>query len=354
MVHVTTQDVCVRFPYVITLAISALDDLSVFQKISGSFRDVLRRLIKKTSAINGQQPIFCKRQTLASEVGCSIPTIYRALERFEKEGWITREWHACAGFRGSESHITFTKALCELLGLPTEGKSNRAEPKKARAPALQQSSSLPIIADRSTEDQVLETQPLQGQPATSGGSVDKSTEKQPPKTIRFGQFRIPSELSWLISDQDMIPSGVLGLMKLATSVGQRLSDVVSFAMQAVKKFRGRQLFAYLRTLITSGKDWGFMEGQRIQGVESKAKAVEVKNAHKQFCESIRGLYFRSVDGSKAFAVGANGYANGAWVKTVSERGVVIAGGLPSIPEAFAAAVNAGRIVECSASEFDQF
>lgn len=125
-------------------------------------------------------------------------------------------------------------------------------------------------------------------------------------------------------------------------------------MQTLKKFHGRQLFAYLRSLISSGKDWSYMEGQRAQGVVAEAKAVQEKNAHKQFCESIRGLYFKSVDGTRAFAVGANGYANGAWVKTVNERGMVVGGGLPSIPEAFAAAVNAGRIVECSADEFNQF
>ena len=108
----------INYPYRITLAVSLVGDLSIFRSLPSSYREILGRLIKKVSATNGRQAIFCKRETLAAEVGCSLPTVYRALHCFEANGWIDRDWQACVGLRGSESHITFSDELCKLLQLP--------------------------------------------------------------------------------------------------------------------------------------------------------------------------------------------------------------------------------------------
>lgn len=372
----TTQGESVRFPYEITLAVSIVDDLSVFKPIPSSYRDILRRLIKKVSSKNGQQAIFAKRETLAFESGCSLPTVYRALDRFEKEGWIERDWQPCAGLRGSESHITLSGVLCQLLLLPSRESNHRQkplvmeEPPHAKAAEYQYPACeatplpLPITNDTSPEYQGNNQLLKKDQPDLPSEPVDKNvttnespTPKDlPVKSIRFGKFTIPSELAWLISDQELSPTGVLSLMKLAKSVGQRLSDIVSITAKYLRKLRGGRLYAYLATLARSERDWAWIakesrtESAKIE--QDASSAEEASDLISKAKESINGCWFKTLDGLQVFHVGGGMYKNGAQVFE-KRGGSWITAGLPTLDSKFMNAIKAMRLIPCEPGTIPQ-
>lgn len=374
MVHSATLDVCTRFPYAITLAVSATDDLEVFKRLPGSFRDILRRLIKKVSAKDGQQPIFCKRETLAEEVHCGIATVYRALKRFEAEGWLERDWRACVGLRGSESHITFTEQLCKLLQLPARSsrktEAGADEPDLPEIPATEppplpacetvsaqaevpapEDLGLPISDDRSTSYQGL-IQPLkEEQPVACDGPVDKAkSETPPPKTsVRFGKFAIPMDLAWLVEDKGMNPTGVLSLMKMASSVGQRLSDIVSQTTAPLKKLYGRGLYAYLRSLAKTDKDWAYLARKEREAEEdAAAKKAALSDLDRLLAlakASPEGLWFQERGGQRVFHVAGGGYTEGGLVYTRTGSGLDVRG-MPRLWADFPAAIQKGLVMQC--------
>lgn len=334
---------CTRFPYAIVLAISAVDDLDVFKRMPANFCSVLRRLIKKVSAKDGQQPIFCKRETLAREAGCSTPTVYRALTRFEKEGLIERDWQACAGLRGSESHITFSEKLCSLLALPCKPTSLEASKEDTPPPAL------PITGDRSTSYQGKALQLLsEGQPSPGPAAVEK--EEKPPKTsIRIGGFSIPVELAWLIEDQGIQPTGLLRLMKAASNVQQRLSDVVALSAAYLRKLTGRRLFAYLNTLISSDRDWAWMARKQRQADADKTTELEQNQQEHSLLTSAKaspfGLWFKTLKGGRVIHIGAASCPSGAAVFEKKGK-TVISLSMPTLTPDFLKAIELGHVIPC--------
>lgn len=356
MVHRTSHKVCTRYPYTILLAISAVDSQPIFKRIPASHTNILRRLIKKVSATNGQQPIFCKRETLANESGCSLPTIYRALTRFEQEGWIERDWQACVGLRGSESHITFSESLCALLQLPVikEETEDLLEEEEAENPASDSvpDALLPLTSCTSTDNQGSALQLLsEVHSGASAEPVDKNpTAKANPSSFtKIGKFSIPADLAWLVTDQGIKPSAVLMLMKAASQMKQRLSDISALSAQYLRKLSGQRLVAYLMTLIRSDRDWAWLankkRGDDAVSAQKQARKEEGSNLLQKAKAAVQGLWMRTKDGKQVIEVGGGGCADGAAVYRLHGKSVLTTV-MPTLTEDFLMAVERGILVAC--------
>lgn len=198
------------YPSMISRAITMLDEDPFLRALPRTVWSVLFRLIKKINVNELQKPIFASRETLAKESFESLPNLSRQLRKLEEEGVITRNQKARAGLKGSSSEIHFTnKAIRAMrLDLPAPGELN---------------------------------QPVKKRSTGSDGTVSYEDTG----LIRYGAFRIPSDLTKLIHQGGMKATAVLKLMKIASHAGQKLSEVVAALGNKIFGLIGRQLFAYI-------------------------------------------------------------------------------------------------------------
>ncbi len=101
-----------------------------------------------------------------------------------------------------------------------------------------------------------------------------STKKHPGRGafVRINNQAVPFDLAPLVEHQGLNASGLFLLMRLARKSGRRLSDIVSVAGHALGALRGRELFAYLKSLLEKPIDFGYVA--RTQ----KARAEEERTA----------------------------------------------------------------------------
>ena len=101
----------------------------------------------------------------------------------------------------------------------------------------------------------------------------------------------------------MKATGVLSLMKLASSRKQRLSDVVQATKKYLEGLTDRGLFAYLRKLVLSEKDYGTVVQQDNQ-VQAEAQ-MKTRIAHKSI--ELEGRAYSTRDGKVRVFVRGNGF-----------------------------------------------
>lgn len=331
-----------RYPWTISNAVSLVDELPAFLSLPDSFTAVLRRLIKKVGKDDGQRPILARRQTLAEETGKSVETIYRALREFESKGWIEeREKRAGIGLKGSDSEITFTKALCDLLQLPYEGKRS-ATPK----PPVTNDRSLKAIAISSLKQPSLKEQPAEPskkQPQLSTTKPGDSDQREEETVVRIDGKSVPKELAWLVLDRGLPLTGLFALMKQARKHGKRLSDVVECVSQYLNKLEGRGLFAYLNKLVVLERDfaWDVRQRREAQDVESRQKADKDRLA--KAAETLNGRWFVSRNSGAIFAI------ERAWVRMIAFDGLGLIRNSSMLMEAaLLDAIEAGLVIPCEA------
>lgn len=328
------------YPWVICHAVAMVDELEVFRALPDSYGTVLRRLIKKVGKDDGQRPIYARRHTLAEETGKSVETIYRALREFESKGWIEeREKRAGVGLRGSDSEITFTKALCDLLELPYEGKKARVK-RESKPPVIDGSSNNAIAIGFSIKQSPSEKHPSEfpKKPKLSTG-----TQEEGEKVVRIDGKSVPKELAWLIIEQDLSLPGLFALMRQAKKNGKVLSDVVECVAQHLKKLDGRNVFAYLNALVMKNRDFAWEIRQRREQVEqNKLKQKEVQRLWTAAGE-LNGKWFISKVSGAVFTVERD------WIRMFSfdDSGRVQEGSKP-LNTAFLDAVEDGELRPCDA------
>jgi len=348
------------YPWVICHAVAMVDDLPAFRTLPDSYGQVLRRLIKKVGKDDGKRAILARRQTIAEEAGKSVETVYRALREFETRGWIEqREKKAGDGLLGSDSEISFTKRLCDLLDLPYEGKA-----KKPRTTPREQP---PVINDRSNSVIVVSSiQPsLKEQPAEleqnheklstmDDQAVDSSPVKleiktqhkesgwvDDPNIVRIEGKSVPKELVWLVQDCGLSLSGLFSLMKQARNKNKLLSDVVECVKQYLGKLEGRALFAYLSKLISLERDFAWEVRQRGEK-ETEAKQKEIdKDRLTAALTKLHGQWFMSKRSGSIFEVD-RGSIRKLWF---DDSGRVREGYKP-VNSAFLDAIEAGSFARC--------
>lgn len=287
----------VIYPSAISRACAAIDETVMLMSCPDGYLRVLIRLIKKIDCQMPWKPIFASRETISRESGKSLETVARALRWFEEHGIITRNKRARKNLKGSVSPIAFSTVFLKAVGL--------------EKPDAESAKQLPkLCADTDSREDAHAT-PLPDAPGGSPVKTDASIsvnqavskrEQSGTRALRVQGFVVPEDLSWLCTRQGLAPTALFALMKMAKSVGQTLSLVVEATRHYLANIKGRNLFAYLRKLIKSGKDFVYVAQTQKAEACKKQEAAALDAAR----ESLAGKRLERADGSKRFWVEKNG------------------------------------------------
>ena len=305
----------IRYPYAIVRACSELPYLSPFVAMPDGFLRVVLKIVQKINLRNPFSEIFASRKTLADEAGKSLDTVHRSIQWLEQNNLIERERKARAGLRGSRSPLVPTKSLLLALGLVDE-RGVPVETKKAAK-----------AAPAGVDDGQLTTSSSNGPELTP--STTTSAREEGGYT-RIGAVCLPTDLIWLCS-KGLSPFAVLGLMKRARTASQRLSDVVHAAKKYLDNLKANQLYAYLQTLLTSGRDFSAPYREEVKKDEEKRE----KSYLLEKAEIYEGRRFTSRKTGKVYQV-----ESGVIRETVNGQSRVT-----PFNRAFLEALEAGKLVQ---------
>jgi hypothetical protein len=242
-----------------------LDESSTFKDVPDGYIRVIFRIIKKINLKQLDSPIFASRAKIAEESGKSVETVHRAVRWLEERGLVEREQRARPELRGSTSPLVPTSKLLDALLLSEQTKTSINDTPQPKVPA--------------------------SRPA-----------RQESRFERIGKVMLPVDLAWLVKEQGMNCSGVLHLMKLAGQAKQRLSSVVAATKKYLEKLEGRELYAYLRALLSKGKDFGHRATEEARNNAD----VEERDYLKRKVEAWAGRTFASQDDKLVVTVESSG------------------------------------------------
>lgn len=290
------------YPSMIARACSALDESPIFRDMPDGYLRVIFRIIKKINLIRLNSPIVASRGTIAEESGKSVETVHRVIKWLEDRGLIERVQKARAGLRGSSSPLIPTPRLLDALLLSDSTHAGKTPILAPRAPA-------PVSSVTAASPQ-----------EHSNGNFET-----------FGKLKLPGDLAWLVRDRGLQGTGVLQLMKLAKQAKQRLSDVVGATRQYLEKLEGRRLYAYLRALLGSKRDFG----ARAQAASTEACEHRQHRYLQEKAAAFAGQTFQSRDAELLVTVDACGML-------IEER----SGRRAARPmcQSFLDAISAGRLI----------
>ncbi|WP_316157720.1 helix-turn-helix domain-containing protein [Cupriavidus sp. BIC8F] len=248
-------------------------------------RQVLATLVR--FALNQKDPsalAFIKKATIAQHLGISEATVYRALGALEDAGLIKRERQQRTRAQLEVvGRIGFCAKLLRCIGIAS--------------PQLQSTVHVPACSDESGASTRIA--PVSG----VNKAIQSSTKKHPgPGSFLLIDGRtVPVDLAPLVSDQALKMSALFLLMKLARTAGHRLSDVVSAAGNALRALRGRELFAYLKSLLEKPVDYGHVvRTWKLREDEERAAEARAAQERQQIAELVeryRGKRVSAPDGS---------------------------------------------------------
>ena len=234
----------VVYPSLISRACATLDESPMFKDAPDGYLRVILRIIKKINLKRLSAPILASRATLAEESGKSVETVHRVVRWLEERGLVQRQQRARPELRGSSSPLIPTQQLLDALLLSE--------------------------AARTAVDDAHPAQKTKPSSATAAPIATQSTARTTNHTSlfeRIGKVLLPRDLAWLVKEQGMNCSGVLHLMKLAGKTKQRLSNVVAATQKYLQGLEGRELFAYIRALLSKGQDFGQRATEQARGNE---------------------------------------------------------------------------------------
>ncbi|CAG9183490.1 hypothetical protein LMG23994_05144 [Cupriavidus pinatubonensis] len=274
-----------RLPERILKAIALVYESDGLRALHITNRQVLATLVR--FALNQQDPsalAFIKKATIAQHLGISEATVYRALGALEDAGLIERErqQRTRAQFE-VVGRIGFSAKLLRCIGIAS--------------PQLQSTVHIPACSDESGASTRIA--PVSG----VNKAMQSSTKKHPgPGSFLLIDGRVvPMDLAPLVRDQALKMSALFLLMRLARTAGHRLSDVVSAAGNALTPLRGRELFAYLKSLLEKPVDYGHVvRTRKLREDEERAAEARATQERQQIAELVekyRGKLVSASDGS---------------------------------------------------------
>lgn len=209
--------------------------------------------------------IFPSREVLAREASVSIPTLHRDLAELEAREYIVRlpQKHKSVATRANAGKfwiapISLTQKALVLLGLDKVIHSQ---------PPLKVIDGVYIDKEHTKEVQssLKNTIP----PGTAKEKAASNPEVDP-------ATRLPKDLV-LLTELGLTKGGIFLLMKIASSAGKRLSDIVAYRRDRIASLRlnGRALFSYLRDLASAEVDFAFLANQAR---DKQAESEDVREA----------------------------------------------------------------------------
>ncbi|WP_340526943.1 winged helix-turn-helix domain-containing protein [Cupriavidus necator] len=237
-------------------------------------------------ALNQKDPTslaFIKKATIAQHLAISEATVYRALGALEDAGLIERERQQRTRTQLEVvGRIGFTAKLLQCIGIAGR-EFGHPEPRTGSDVSRSSASCLAPVSGINNPKQ-------------------SSTKKHPgPRAfVQIDDRAVPIDLATLVRDRELKASALFLLMRLARAAGHRLSDVVSAAGHALGALRGRELFAYLKSLLEKPIDYGHLVRTR-KAQENEEQAAEARAARErllvsQLVERYRGRRISAPDG----------------------------------------------------------
>jgi hypothetical protein len=187
--------------------------------------------VRRVDASLSHTTVWCKRSNFAKLLGISEATVYRILDKLESMNLVVRDEQSRSRTGAlSVAAIRFTKSALDLLGFDpslTKGLFHGSSTTHRLAP----------VKDLNQEDIQFSSRTQSCDP------VDK----------------VPEDLRELNHARGLSTPQIFKLMKIASTRKQRLSDVWSLVKRNVpQQIAGSSLFAYLRKIINSEKDWSYI------------------------------------------------------------------------------------------------
>ncbi|QBY56320.1 DNA-binding protein (plasmid) [Cupriavidus oxalaticus] len=274
-----------RLPEQILKAIALVYESDGLRSLHITSRQVLATLIR--FALNQKDPsalAFMKKSTIAQHLAISEATVYRALGALEDAGLIERERQQRTRAQLEVvGRIGFTAKLLKCIGIGGRQLGSAAPPSTGTDASQAGATCLA--------------------PVSGVNKPKQSSSKKHPGQGAFVQIddrAVPIDLAPLVRDQELKTSALFLLMRLARTAGHRLSDVVSASGHALEPLRGRELFAYLKSLLGRPIDYGHVARTRkIQEDERQAaddRAAQNQEEVARFIERYRGRRVSAPDG----------------------------------------------------------
>lgn len=229
-------------PPIIQRAITRVNDPAVLQDLSPAHRWAISLLLRRVSASDGQDIFWVKRENFAKLIGASQATVYRILSALERLGLIQR----VSQKRSAEGEFTvgelrLSDGLCRLLGLTLPS----VEPDKSTLYTRSKGLRFSAMQDGVSSNQ--EKAQFSSKKHSPSEPVDNSVRKP----------KVPQDLQVLL-DRGLTAPQLFKLMALASSSGKRLSDIVMVCQEQLQPLQRTELFAYIRTLTSTEKDFAFI------------------------------------------------------------------------------------------------
>nr|WP_316157509.1 helix-turn-helix domain-containing protein [Cupriavidus sp. BIC8F] len=273
-----------RLPERILRAIALVYESDGLRALHITNRQVLATLIR--FALNQKDPTslaFIKKATIAQHLSISEATVYRALGTLEDAGLIERERQQRTRAQLEVvGRIGFTAKLLQCIGLAGR-ELGYPEPQTGSDESRSSSACLAPVSGVNNPKQS-STKKLSG----------------PREFVQIHDRAVPIDLAPLVRDQELTTSALFLLMRLAREAGHRLSDVVSAAGHVLGPLRGRELFAYLKSLLGKPIDYSYVvQTRKAQEDERRATAAQAAQDRlevAQLVERYRGRRVSAPDG----------------------------------------------------------
>lgn len=252
-------------------------------------------------------PIYPKRATIARETGFSEPTVYRALDTLEMQGWITRDCQRQDADTGlfAESLIRMGEVVTALFAAV---RRQNVSPPEQNPSLLVSNEDAASLVESASPESIQKTSheipsptlilqaPLYGE---QGSSLKRSNA---PAALASSKVSLPAELHFLEQVGRLKPPQVVALMAVAKRHSVWLQDLVAAKSDVIRRGTIRNLFAYLRKLIQSGTDWKWTAKHRDEDVrqaENTGTALREKRAQlAQYAATLAGQVFVNAAGRR--------------------------------------------------------
>jgi hypothetical protein len=211
-------------------------------ELTASERVALAALLRRVEARDGHAAFWVRRLNLADVFGRVERTISNWLTALESKGLIEKEQGRTRWGNFSCVTLHLTQLAVSLLGLSPDQDFKPAQPKK--------------IAGGYKEDLPNNTKTQSTRYPQADLSTDSGTESR-------SERGIPEDCAPLLH-LGLRPSAVFKLMKIATSHGKRLGDIVKARLAAIR--RARRPYGLIAMLAAENVDYAWVHRQ-----ESKAR-----------------------------------------------------------------------------------
>jgi len=243
----------------------------------------LQQLIRCADAVHHSSPIIVRKETLASLLGVSKPTIDRALKTLEQGGWITRSAQCKSRRRGFQVGQIVLSELAIAYLFPTanqQRKEQGADLTKTSEKNLCESKSIHALQDSSVSKETASLSTKERHPSSRSVFDESRAQQIEPNLQVLLDYFTPKVINWLKGE--------------ATRKGKLLEHIVL----ATRKHFGRvkNLKRYLLACIMRETDFAAIVQHEANIEAKKVEKVKVEETQVLLqAESVNQLYKVELD-----------------------------------------------------------